>query len=109
MVRLMVDSGAPQADLNITDKKGWTAFMAACEGGNVDCVEYLWKHGAEHKMQDKNRWTALEEARSKGFKQVMQLFTHRYVCSLDPPAPQETLTHPGSSRVPSSSRRNPLL
>merc|ERR1719201_1678141 len=71
MVRFMVDSGAPKADINVCDKKGWTAFMAACEGGNLDCVQYLWKSGSEHKMQDENRWTALEEAQRKGHKDIV--------------------------------------
>ena len=56
IVELLISYGA---DINATDKNGWTALMFASQNGYVESVKILLQYNADVNIQNKDRMTAL--------------------------------------------------
>ena len=70
-MKLLLEAGA---DVNIANKEGCTALMAATESGESDCLELLLKADADVNLVNRNQRTALTMARDKD--QVLMLLQY---------------------------------
>lgn len=71
--QLSLMSISEERELNACDAFGWTALMmAACEGAE-EAVVWLLEQGAAVDVRDKSGQTALELARKKGHRNIVEL------------------------------------
>ncbi len=70
VVRTLLGKGA---DVNLSNRNGWTPLMAAVAKGHEDVVELLLEHGADPNMRHAYGWTALKLATQKGSKNVADI------------------------------------
>lgn len=59
VMKLLIERGA---DINLTDKDGWTALMGATVQGHLESVSLLLKQGAEVNTRNQDGETALAMA-----------------------------------------------
>lgn len=74
-VRMLVEAGV---DINHVNRLGWTALLEAVllsDGGKThqQIVEILLKAGADREIPDFEGRTALDHARAKGFREMVNL------------------------------------
>eukprot|EP00808_Paulinella_micropora_P013122 g70333.t1 len=55
-----------KADPNSEDKNAWSALMASCQGGHLECLNMLLEAGANASHIDKTNWSALDFAVHNG-------------------------------------------
>ncbi len=64
-------------DLNVKDQDGMTALMLAAKGGHTEIVKTLLILNANARLTNIARKTALDLARTKGYKDIVKLLTAR--------------------------------
>jgi ankyrin repeat protein len=74
-VKQLLTSGA---NVNVRDKRGWSALFLACILGRSDIAKLLLEHGADANTKGKLRtqnayWSVLMTASSKGHKEIVEL------------------------------------
>lgn len=68
--KIMIDKGA---NVNVVDKQGRTALMAAAQVGSIEVVKLLLDNGADASIETLNGTTALKIATKVGSKEVVDL------------------------------------
>lgn len=71
-VKLLIDWGA---DPNAASDENGPPLAAAADQGSVECVRLLLDHGADINCRDKTGETALETARRRGYKMIVDFLT----------------------------------
>ena len=68
VMKLLIENGA---DLNMTDKDGWTALMGATVQGHMESVKLLLEQGVEVNAKNNNGETALVMAAGMKHEEIM--------------------------------------
>jgi ankyrin repeat protein len=64
-----------RVDVNATSKKGHTALHVAASLGLVDVVQFLLKEKADRGIRSSDGKTAIDLAKSKNHKEVVELLS----------------------------------
>lgn len=67
VMKFLIEKGA---DVNLSDKDGWTAIMGAVVQGHLESVKLLLSHGAEVNAKNDNNQTALMMASEKSKQEI---------------------------------------
>ena len=68
VMKLLIENGA---DLNMTDKDGWTALMGATVQGHMESVKLLLEQGVEVNAKNHNGETALVMAAGMNHTEIL--------------------------------------
>jgi ankyrin repeat protein len=68
MTQFLIDHGA---DVNASDKNGWTPLLRAAQNGYYEVVKLLCMHGADINAQTKDVKNALSLAISRGYHHIV--------------------------------------
>ncbi|KAF9582697.1 hypothetical protein BGW38_010874 [Lunasporangiospora selenospora] len=75
VVRVLIDQAG--AGVDVPDREGESALLKASYTGNYSVVCFLLKRGANVHQRDKDGWTALHNASSKGFIDTAQVLLEK--------------------------------
>ena len=67
VMKFLIEKGA---NVNLSDKDGWTAIMGAVVQGHLESVKLLLSHGAEVNAKNDNNQTALMMATEKSSQEI---------------------------------------